>query len=57
MIGANEAVVFEYVGNSYIYAEGATNGGADDVLIKLTGVTGLAGLDDVNGAGTNLYVF
>lgn len=57
VIGANEAVVFEYVGNSYIYAEGATNGGADDVLIKLTGVTGLAGLDDVNGAGTNLYVF
>lgn len=57
VIGANEAVVFEYVGNSYIYAEGATDGGADDVLIKLTGVTGLAGLDDVNAAGGNLYVF
>lgn len=57
VIVANEAVVFEYVGNSYIYAEGATDGGADDVLIKLTGVTGLTGLDDVNAAGTNLYVF
>lgn len=57
VISANEAVVFEYVGNSYIYAEGATDGGTDDVLIKLTGVTGLAGLDDVNAAGGNLYVF
>lgn len=55
---ANEAVVFEYVGNSYIYATGATAGaGADDVVIKLAGITGLAGLDDVNAAGTNLYVF
>lgn len=57
VIGANEAVVFEYVGNSYIFAEGATDRGVGDVLIKLTGVTGLNGLDDVNAAGGNLYVF
>jgi hypothetical protein len=57
VISANEAVVFEYVGNSYIYAEGATDGGTDDVLIKLTGVTGLAGLDDVNATAGTLYVF
>jgi hypothetical protein len=56
-IAVNEAVVFEFIGNSYIFAEGSTDGGVGDVLIKLTGVTGLTGLDDVNAAGTNLYVF
>lgn len=56
VITANEAVVFEYIGNSYIYAEGATDGGTDDVLVQLTGMTGLAGLDTV-GAANDLYVF
>jgi hypothetical protein len=57
LIGANEAAVFEYVGKSYIFAEGATNGAGDDVLIELTGVTGLNGLDVVNATAGTLYVF
>ena len=57
LISANEAAVFEYVGKSFIFAEGATNGAGDDVLIELTGVTGLNGLDVVNSAAGTLYVF
>jgi hypothetical protein len=49
---ANEAVVFEYVGDSYVFVEA---GGAD-VLVELTGTTGLNGLDNVNST-TDLYVF
>lgn len=47
-----EAVVFEYVGDSYIFVQD----GATDVVVKLTGVTGLNGLDEV-GTSDNLYVF
>lgn len=57
LIDANEAAVFEYVGNTYIFAEGATDGAGTDVLIQLTGVTGLNGLDAVNAAAGTLYVF
>lgn len=57
LIDANEAAVFEYVGKSYIFAEGATDGAGDDVLIELTGVTGLNGLDVVNNTAGTLYVF
>ena len=57
LISANEAAVFEYVGKSFIFAEGATNDAGDDVLIELTGVTGLNGLDVVNSAAGTLYVF
>ncbi len=49
-----DAVVFEYIGNSYIYVDGGTNGA--DLVVKLTGVTGLTGLDEV-GTTNNLYVF
>lgn len=57
LIDANEAAVFEYVGNTYVFAEGATDGAGTDVLIQLTGVTGLNGLDAVNAAAGTLYVF
>jgi len=48
-----DAVVFEYIGNSYVYVDG---GAGADTTIQLTGVTGLAGLDEV-GTANNLYVF
>ena len=57
LIDVNEAAVFEYVGNTYVFAEGATDGTGTDVLIQLTGVTGLNGLDAVNAAAGTLYVF
>lgn len=52
----NETLVFEYLNSSYIFGEGATVADADDVLIQLSGTTGLAGLDTI-GADTNVYVF
>tara|TARA_R110002020_G_scaffold188846_6_gene387652 strand:+ start:1838 stop:4543 length:2706 start_codon:yes stop_codon:yes gene_type:complete len=55
LIGGNQAAVFEYLGNSYVFAEGATDGAGDDVLIELTGQTGLNGLD--TAASGDLYVF
>lgn len=57
LIDVNEAAVFEYVGKSYIFAEGGTDGAGADVLIELTGVTGLNGLDVVNATAGTLYVF
>ena len=57
LIDLNEAAVFEYVGKSYIFAEGGTDGAGADVLIELTGVTGLNGLDVVNATAGTLYVF
>ena len=54
---AGNAVVFEYVGNSYVFIEKDT--GAEvgvDTVVKLVGVTGLTGLDEV-GTTNNLYVF
>ncbi|WP_030541464.1 hypothetical protein [Sphingobium sp. DC-2] len=50
--GANEALVFEYLGDSYVFSQG----GATDTVIELSGVTGLTGLDTV-GASANVYVF
>lgn len=57
LIDVNEAAVFEYVGKSYIFAEGGTDGAGADVLIELTGATGLKGLDVVNATAGTLYVF
>ncbi|UWR39437.1 DUF4214 domain-containing protein [Sulfitobacter sp. W074] len=56
LIGSNEAAVFEYLGNSFIFAEGAADGAGDDVLIELTGTVGLTGLD-TETATNGLYVF
>lgn len=50
-LNVGAAVVFEYVGNSYVYVDNAT-----DVVVKLAGVTGLTGLGEV-GTTDNLYVF
>ena len=55
-VGANGVVVFEYLGNSYIYSEGADNAvTTDNIVVKLVGVTGLHGIDTV--AADTLYVF
>jgi len=43
------AVVFEYVGSSYLFIEGTT-----DTLVKLTGVNGIASLNEV---GTDNYLY
>jgi hypothetical protein len=57
----DEAVVFNFAGTNYIYGAGASAGGGtaadltDDFLVKLTGVTDIAGLDAA-GAG-NIYLF
>lgn len=48
-----DAVVFEYIGNSYVFVNNDTT---NDIVVKLTGVTGLTGLDEV-GTSNNLYVF
>ncbi len=48
-----QAVVFEYIGNSYVFVG---NDAGTDIVVKLAGVTGLAGLDEV-GATNLLYVF
>lgn len=47
------AVVFEYLGNSYIFINNDTTA---DTVVKLVGVTGLHGLDEV-GTSDGLYVF
>ena len=55
LIGANEVAVFEYVGNSYIFSEGA-DGDGGDTLVELTGVTGVNGIDEV-GTTDAFYIF
>lgn len=52
---ANETVVFEYLNNSYIFGEGGSTADTDDVLIQLSGTTGLSGLDTYSAG--NVYVF
>ena len=55
----NEALVFDYIGNSYVFVQG----GGTDTVIQLVGVTGLTGLDGIgtnateSNNSTNLYVF
>lgn len=45
---AGEAVAFEYIGNSYVFVQGAT-----DTVVKLTGVTGVTNF--VEEAATDLF--
>jgi hypothetical protein len=54
LIDVNEVAVFEYVGKSYIYSEGGTDGDGTDVVIELDQV-GLQGID--TSAANTLYVF
>ena len=49
-----DAVAFEYTGNSYVFVNDDTTP-ANEMVVQLTGVTGLTGLDEV-GASDNLYV-
>ncbi|MCW1431808.1 hypothetical protein [Novosphingobium sp. JCM 18896] len=51
----NETLVFRYLGDSYVFAERTNASDADDILIKLAGTTGLAGLDTLSSG--NVYVF
>ena len=57
-LAANEVVTFNYVGSTYVYAAGALTGAgagqADDVLVKITGTTGVTGLDV--DAGGHIYL-
>lgn len=52
-LGDNEAVVFQYIDNSYVLAQEAAD---DHALIKLSGTTDLGGLATL-GADSNLFVF
>lgn len=46
----NESVVFTYLGDTYVFSQGALVATSDDVVVKLTGVTGVTelGLDTSN---------
>lgn len=50
---ANEAVVFEYTGDTYAFIEADGTGTADDTLVKLAGVTDV---DSLNVDSGNLYI-
>lgn len=54
---ANGCAAFQYTsgGNYYVYFEGANDGGTDDVLVELGGVTSLNGIDDV--ASGQIYAY
>lgn len=52
-LAANDVVTFNYVGTTYVYAAGATTAQTDDVLVKITGTTGVTGLDVDTG---NIYL-
>ena len=45
--------MFEYIGNSYVFVNDDVGA---DMVVKLAGVTGLSGLDEV-GVTNQLYVF
>ncbi|RJG11730.1 DUF4214 domain-containing protein [Massilia cavernae] len=47
-----EVVAFEYLGNSYVYANAAT-----DVVVKLVGITGITNLAEVGTDGTSNTFF
>ena len=40
--GSGDTVVLQYIGDTYVFVEGGTVGLADDVVIKLTGLTGVS---------------
>lgn len=52
---ADAVGAFEYGGNTYVFAEGATTASTDDIYIQLTGVTGLTSLHATT-AGANVLV-
>jgi len=48
-----DTVVFEYGGNSYLYTQNDTTGSTDDLIVKLTGLTGVTKL--VEGSADTFY--
>jgi len=50
---AGSTAFFEFGGDTYVYNAGTATGGADDQVIKLTGVTGLTTITDL---GTTLTI-
>jgi hypothetical protein len=49
-----DAVVFEYLGNSYVFVQGAAAGSiTGDVIVKLVGTTGITNLFETGGATLN----
>jgi Ca2+-binding RTX toxin-like protein len=50
---AGSTAFFEFGGDTYVYNAGTATGGADDQIIKLTGVTGLVTITDL---GTTLTI-
>lgn len=51
----NATLVFQYLGDSYVFGERSNATASDDVLIKLQGTTSLAGLDTY--AANSVYLF
>lgn len=51
----NATLVFQYLGDSYVFGERSNATTSDDVLIKLAGTTGLFGLDTY--AADSVYLF
>jgi trimeric autotransporter adhesin len=47
---AGDSLVFEYIGNSYFFVEGST-----DIVVKLTGVTGVTNLVE-DGTTNNFFI-
>ncbi len=47
---AGEAVVFEYVGNSYVFVQGTT-----DIAVQLTGITGVTNFVE-DGTSNNFFI-
>lgn len=51
-IGNSEVVAFEFSGNTYVLDSAA--GGTTDMVIELTGVTGVAGIAQVDSGSTSV---
>ena len=49
---AGEVVVFEYLGNSYVFQQAA----GTDIVVRLTGTTGITQLGEVADTGTFFIV-
>lgn len=55
--GANEVVLFEYLGNSYVFMQGGTSADATgDLLVQLVGVTGATNLAEIGDTGAFFLV-
>jgi hypothetical protein len=55
-LALHEAVVFNYSNAYYVFIQADTTVANHDVVIKLTGTTGITGLDDLGAASNTLYL-